>query len=90
MPYIFPLFLHFFPRRAPRRGGQRGVLPPLRALQVLKVPQGPQVHMGGVHPGVRALRLLGQGGGEGPLQLPPGALGAQAAVMLMRFGVQYQ
>ena len=46
--------------------------------------------MGGVHPGVRALRLLGQGGGEGPLQLPPGALGAQAAVMLMRFGVQYQ
>ena len=35
--------------------------------------------MGGVHPGVRALRLLGQGGGEGPLQLSPGAFGAQAA-----------
>ena len=35
--------------------------------------------MGGIHPEHRVLRPLGQGGGEDPLQLPPGAFGAQAA-----------
>src|SRR5699024_3532572 len=66
-------------RSAARRRGQRRILTRPGLLQILKIPQGGDLDAGGVHPSSGGLRLLGQGGGVGPRQLPPNALRPQTA-----------
>ena len=69
---------HHFPEiisgifAACRYRSQSHVLPLLGGLQVVEVPQIPQLHMGGVHTGPRGLRLLGQSGGINPPPAVPG------------------